>query len=80
MQRCHAHREQLPDCRYCTTISEDNAVVTDPSAGPREKVAARLLRIEKTILNGETSDAGLRAACMRTSLHVQGFLQIVALH
>ena len=40
-------------CRYCTSIAEDNAVVNDPDAGPREKVAARLLRIEKTILNGE---------------------------
>ncbi|KAK9834599.1 hypothetical protein WJX74_005523 [Apatococcus lobatus] len=37
--------------RYCTSVAEDNAVVNDPDAGPREKVAARLLRIEKTILN-----------------------------
>lgn len=29
--------------------------MNDPDAGPREKVAARLLRIEKTILNGESS-------------------------
>ena len=39
-------------CRYKTSQEEDDAVVADPAAGPREKVAARLLRIEKSILSG----------------------------
>ena len=39
-------------CRYKTSREEDDAVVADPRAGPREKVAARLLRIEKSILSG----------------------------
>ena len=39
-------------CRYTTSKEEDDAVVADPSAGPRQKVAARLLRIEKSILSG----------------------------
>lgn len=38
--------------RYRTSQEEDDAVVVDPRAGPREKVAARLLRIEKSILSG----------------------------
>lgn len=38
--------------RYKTSKQEDDAVVVDPRAGPREKVAARLLRIEKSILSG----------------------------
>lgn len=38
--------------RYQTSREEDDAVVADPSAGPRQKVAARLLRIEKSILSG----------------------------
>ena len=33
-------------------MEEDDAVVADPAAGPRQKVAARLLRIEKSILSG----------------------------
>jgi hypothetical protein len=40
-------------CRYRTSQEEDDAVVVDPRAGPREKVAARLLRIEKSILSGK---------------------------
>jgi len=36
--------------RYKTSMEEDVAVIEDPKAGPREKVAARLLRIEKFIL------------------------------
>jgi len=39
--------------RYKTSIEEDIAVIADPTAGPREKVAARLLRIEKSILQGQ---------------------------
>ena len=41
--------------RYKTSREEDDAVVADPSAGPRQKVAARLLRIEKSILSGTLS-------------------------
>lgn len=39
-------------CRYRTTAEEDDATIASSSAGPRQKVAARLLRIEKEILNG----------------------------
>ena len=39
-------------CRYPTSIAEDDAVVADRHAGAREKVAARLVRIEKAILQG----------------------------
>ena len=35
---------------YGTSIEEDDAIVASEAAGPREKVAARLLRIEKRIL------------------------------
>ena len=35
---------------YKTTIEQDNAIVDDPDSGPRQTVAARLLRIEKRIL------------------------------
>ena len=35
---------------YRTTIAEDDAIVEDPNVGARERVAARLLRIEKSIL------------------------------
>lgn len=38
--------------RYRTTKEEDDAVVADPTSAPRERVAARLLRIEKSILTG----------------------------
>ena len=41
--------------RYRTSREEDDAVVADPGAGPRQKVAARLLRIEKSILSGMLS-------------------------
>lgn len=39
--------------RYKTSIEEDTAVIEDPTTGPRQKVAARLLRIEKSILSGK---------------------------
>ncbi|DBB15649.1 TPA: hypothetical protein ACH3X3_003860 [Trebouxia sp. C0006] len=39
--------------RYRTSQEENDAMVVDPRAGPREKVAARLLRIEKSILSGK---------------------------
>lgn len=42
--------------RYRTTKEEDDAVVADPTAGPREKVASRLLRIEKSILTGALNE------------------------
>lgn len=35
---------------YKTTIEQDRAIIEDPTAGPRQTVAARLLRIEKRIL------------------------------
>jgi len=38
--------------RYRTTEAEDDATIARASASPREKVAARLLRIEKRILRG----------------------------
>ena len=38
--------------RYRTTAEEDEATIASSTAGPRQKVAARLLRIEKEILNG----------------------------
>ena len=41
--------------RYRTTKEEDDAVVADPTSAPRERVAARLLRIEKSILTGTAS-------------------------
>lgn len=40
-------RRQL---RYRTTIEEDEAIIADPSHGPRPTVAARLLKGEKRIL------------------------------
>ena len=38
--------------RYRTTAEEDEAIIASSSAGPRQKVATRLLRIEKAILTG----------------------------
>jgi histone-lysine N-methyltransferase SETD3 len=38
--------------RYRTTIEQDEAIIVDPSTGPRQTVAARLLKIEKGILQG----------------------------
>ena len=42
---------------YATTIADDDATVASESAGPREKVAARLLRIEKRILGAALASA-----------------------
>ncbi len=39
-------------CRYRTSCEEDEAIISSTTAGPRQKVAARLLRIEKVILRG----------------------------
>lgn len=39
--------------RYSSTSEEDEAVIADSSAKPRKRVAARLIRIEKAILNRE---------------------------
>lgn len=39
-------------CRYRTSCEEDEAIISSTTAGPRQKVAARLLRIEKAILRG----------------------------
>lgn len=38
--------------RYKTSCEEDEAIIGSSTAGPRQKVAARLLRIEKAILRG----------------------------
>ena len=38
--------------RYRTSIAEDEAIIADETLGPRPRVAARLLRIEKRILEG----------------------------
>ena len=40
---------------YRTTIEEDDAIIADPESGPRQTVAARLLRIEKRILQSAMS-------------------------
>ncbi|CAL5228874.1 g12088 [Coccomyxa viridis] len=50
----HQLASHLQSClsRYRTTAEEDEATIASTSAGPRQKVAARLLRIEKEILNG----------------------------
>jgi Rubisco LSMT substrate-binding len=37
--------------RYQTTAEQDEAIISDSSAKPRKRVAARLIRIEKNILN-----------------------------
>ncbi len=37
-------------CRYRTTIEQDEATIADPHSGARATVAARLVRIEKIIL------------------------------
>lgn len=42
--------EMIALCRYKTTEEEDAAVIADSSAKPRKRVAARLVRIEKSIL------------------------------
>ena len=41
------------ECSYRTSISEDEAVIRDATAGPRQKIAARLLKIEKSIYCGK---------------------------
>ena len=51
------------DCRYRTTAEEDDATIASSTAGPRQKVAARLLRIEKEILHGALTDL-FHAACV----------------
>ena len=37
---------------YKTTVEEDAAIIADPTTGPRQTVASKLLRIEKKILQG----------------------------
>ncbi|CAK0782675.1 hypothetical protein CVIRNUC_005870 [Coccomyxa viridis] len=50
----HQLASHLQTClsRYRTTAEEDEATIASSTAGPRQKVAARLLRIEKEILHG----------------------------
>ncbi|KAL4419581.1 hypothetical protein ABPG77_004830, partial [Micractinium sp. CCAP 211/92] len=43
--------------RYRTSIEEDEAIIADPSFGPRPTVAARLLKAEKLILQGSLAAA-----------------------
>ena len=38
--------------RYRTSIAEDEVIIADETLPPRQRVAARLLRIEKGILEG----------------------------
>ena len=55
--------------RYKTTLQQDEATIDDPEASPRQKVAARLLRIEKSILGGERPK-NAKTACVSTdALH-----------
>lgn len=42
---------------YRTTVEQDDAIIADPTTGPRQTVAARLLRIEKQILAGAVQAA-----------------------
>lgn len=56
MQLINVLKQRLS--RYRTTIEEDEAVIANPASGPRETVAARLLRIEKRIL-GRSLEAAL---------------------
>lgn len=37
---------------YKTTVTEDEAIIADPTVRPRQTVAAKLVRIEKLILQG----------------------------
>lgn len=57
--------ELLVVSRYKTSVEEDDAIIEDPHAGPRQKVAARLLRIEKSILKG-TPQSRPRQGCHST--------------
>lgn len=41
-------------CSYPTSISEDEATIKNQSSSPREKIAARLLKIEKSIYCGQS--------------------------
>ncbi len=63
MEERQGERDLCPSCvllstiwgflfRYPRTIQEDEATIASPTASPREKVAARLVRIEKQILQG----------------------------
>lgn len=40
-------------------MEEDDAVLADPASSPRERVASRLLRIEKSILFGTPHHASV---------------------
>ncbi|PRW57651.1 3-oxoacyl-[acyl-carrier] synthase chloroplastic isoform A [Chlorella sorokiniana] len=51
------HLLQRRQAAYRTTIEQDDAIIADPTTGPRQTVAARLLRIEKQILAGAVQAA-----------------------
>lgn len=42
--------------KYRTSISEDEEIIRDPETTPRQKVSARLLKIEKEILQNGLSE------------------------
>jgi hypothetical protein len=48
--------------RYRTSIAEDEAIIVDETLPPRQRVASRLLRIEKGILEGACMPAPLLAS------------------
>ena len=58
--------------QYHNSIEEDTMIITSPDSSPREKVAARLLRIEKTILETafqEILSKSESGGAMSTSVH-----------
>ena len=67
--------------RYRTTIAEDDATIADPTTSPRRQVAARLLRIEKGILQGtvEAMPSLVHFACKLhvITVHLTLFLRVV---
>jgi len=64
-QLMHQLRRRL--AAYKTTIAEDTAIIEDPTTGPRQTVAARLLRIEKGILQGALGEVLKRPGATETS-------------
>ena len=61
---------------YKTSVAEDKAVIASSDAGPRAKVAARLLRLEKLTL--EDALAATRAAATAAGVACEGVAAPVA--
>lgn len=61
---------------YRSTVAEDEAVIASPDAGPRPKVAARLLRLEKLILDDAL--AAVKAAAAAAGVACEGAAAPVA--